>query len=110
MGIEESDKIDIVGKNKSTGQLTLFISDHLDWQDEEAHLIALQDKINTYIAYIESGQVWERYPEATGSEMKIEVVGKYSLPEIGEEFIRVANATLATLNCALVYTLLDDFC
>lgn len=42
-------------------KITLCISDHIPWDDEiiNAHLVILQDKINDYLDYITSGQIYE---------------------------------------------------
>jgi hypothetical protein len=57
MSVEQKDVIDAIGVNKESGEVVLTISDHLDWEDTSAHLLVLQDKINTYIAFIESGEI-----------------------------------------------------
>lgn len=36
-----------------------MVCDHIDGSDEDAHLSLLQDKLNTYLAFIESGEVFE---------------------------------------------------
>nr|WP_211171156.1 DUF6572 domain-containing protein [Bacillus sp. DNRA2] len=41
-----------------------MIADHLDWENELQHLKLLQDKINAYISFIESGQVYSVYHDA----------------------------------------------
>ena len=49
-----------MGENK----LALMIADHLDWENELQHLTLLQDKINAYVSFIESGQIYSVYPDA----------------------------------------------
>lgn len=53
MSIEQSDKIDFISTTKS-GKVQLTISDHLEWNDEEMHLLILQKKINAYLDFIQS--------------------------------------------------------
>lgn len=65
MSIIDTNKIDGIGKSKNENKLALMIADHLDWVDELQHLTLLQEKINAYISFIESGQVFNLYPEAT---------------------------------------------
>lgn len=55
MSIIDKDKIDSIGINKDNGKVILEISDHLDWSCEYEHLVMLQDKINSYLSFIESG-------------------------------------------------------
>ena len=44
-------------------KITLCISDHIPWDDEilTAHLTVLQDKINDYLEFIDSGQIYEQF-------------------------------------------------
>jgi hypothetical protein len=57
MSILETGKIDIVATKLNSNEVRLVVSDHLDWSDVEGHFSLLQDKINTYIAFVESGQL-----------------------------------------------------
>ena len=58
MSIEQSDKIDFISITKS-GKVQLTISDHLEWNNEEMHLLILQKKINAYLDFIQSEQIFE---------------------------------------------------
>ena len=42
-------------------KVTVCISDHIPWDSEilKAHLEVLQDKVNDYLDYIASGQIYE---------------------------------------------------
>jgi hypothetical protein len=46
MSVEDKTVIDIITTDKQ-GMLVLTISDHLEWDDENGHLLLLQDKINS---------------------------------------------------------------
>lgn len=52
----------------------LTISDHLDWDNEQGHLRTLQEKLNLYLAFIESGELLVKYPQAAGRHRRIDVV------------------------------------
>lgn len=84
MSIEDQDSVDVIGVNES-GIVVLTISDHLKWDDD--HLYLLQEKINTYLAFIESGEVYETYPNSKGKEFKINVVCKYEPSPAAIQFI-----------------------
>jgi len=59
MSIEQADKIDFVNIEDKTGDVLLSISDHLSWDEGEGeHLLMLQAKLNTYLAFIEGGQMY----------------------------------------------------
>lgn len=57
MSIIETNKIDIVGTRPGSSVVKLVIADHLTWDDFEAHARLLQQKVNTYLEFIESGQL-----------------------------------------------------
>jgi hypothetical protein len=44
-------------------KVTICISDHIPWNSEilRAHLEILQDKVNDYLDYIESGQIYDDF-------------------------------------------------
>jgi hypothetical protein len=63
MSVEQFDVVDIVSTDK-TGHVVLTIADHLDWSDSVAHQRTLQAKFNKYLAFVESGEVLTRYPNA----------------------------------------------
>ena len=75
MSINQTNIIDAIGIRRE-GKVILTISDHHSW-DENCHLQLLQDKINAYLQFIESGQILEDYPNAAGKEVVIETVMKY---------------------------------
>jgi hypothetical protein len=76
MSIEQLDKVDAISTWLDS-KVVLTISDHLDWQNEESHLLLLQDKINSYLDFIDSGQLLENYPNALNKKIAIEVVMKF---------------------------------
>jgi hypothetical protein len=65
MTIEDTAQVDFISR-ESPGELWLTISDHLPWTENEGrHLELLQDKLNAYLEFIESGQLWKTRPEAS---------------------------------------------
>ena len=91
MSIEQSDRVDAVGVDASSGKVILTISDDLDWSDESSHLLALQDKLNAYLRFIESGELLEKYPAAAGRKVRIQVFCKYAPSLDGERLLERAR-------------------
>jgi hypothetical protein len=60
--IDQPDKIDGMGF-RPDGRFEMDIYDHLDWSDEVGHLALVQDKINNYLSFLNSGQAQELYPD-----------------------------------------------
>lgn len=65
MSIEDSKVIDIIGMAPDGSFVTLTATDHLEWGTRE-HLMMIQEKLNSYLAFIESGELFDTYPNAKG--------------------------------------------
>jgi hypothetical protein len=105
MSIDQTDKIDFMWKDEQTGRVMLSISDHLDWKkrDEEEHLLLLQDKLNTYLYFIESGQLLEAKPEYKGLPVTIHVRAKYRLSKVAEKFYKAVEKGVSEAGASLVF-------
>jgi len=100
MGLEVIDEIDAVGIDRETDDVVLLILDSWGWADEREHLAALQGKINAYFSFVESGEIYGPYPTAAGKRMRIDVIGRYTLPPAASAFIE--RASLAAEELGLV--------
>lgn len=90
MSLEQLNTVDAIGLENETGNVVLTIADSWDWTDKHCHLSALQEKMNAYFEFIESGQVWESYPDAKGRQLKINVVFRFAPPANATEFLAKA--------------------
>jgi len=78
MSIEQIGEIDAIGINNLTGNVVLTIIDHFEWiNNDSEHLNLLQEKLNSYLKFVESGEIFEAYPNAKNRVITIEVVYKY---------------------------------
>jgi hypothetical protein len=91
MSILDKQKLDFIGTDKKDGHIILSISDHLDWKDESEHLQLLQDKINIYLAAIESGEIYRKYQNVINKKMEIFIYFKYTPSENAKRFILAAK-------------------
>jgi HEPN domain-containing protein len=92
MSVMETKTIDGMGKSKEANELVLMISDHLDWEYESEHLLFLQEKINAYLAFLESKQYVETYPDSEFDAYIIEIHFKHDMTESCFKFLdKVAN-------------------
>ena len=94
MAVDEPGVVDGIGVERDGGAVVLTISDHLDWTDDEPHLLALQAKLNTYLAFVESGELVESYPAAKGRDVVIDVVTRVPLSAAGARFVEQAMSLL----------------
>lgn len=95
MSIEQRRVIDFVGISKEDGRVILTISDHLPWLPDNQHLLILQNKINDYLAFLESGEIYDSYPQAHGREIEIQIVCKYHPVGDGVRFLELARETVS---------------
>jgi len=92
MSVEQTEVVDFISINKETGFVILTISDHLEWiSSSTEHISVLQDKLNAYLRFVESGEIYETYPKAKGKQILIDIVGKYPPNKIALEFFEYAS-------------------
>jgi hypothetical protein len=101
MSLDQSSTVDAIGIENDTGAVVLTIADYWDWTEERQHLVALQEKLNTYFEFIETRQVWDVYPAARGRQLVIDVVSRFQPPTCATEFMKKAAAVAAQLNVIL---------
>ncbi|MDG0025359.1 DUF6572 domain-containing protein [Trinickia sp. Y13] len=107
MTIEQTGTVDIVNVDRDSGDLLLTVSDHLPWSEGEGqHLLLLQEKLNAYLGFIESGELVKRFPEASGRQIVINVVGKFPLSETAQAFFERAGTAIETAGFKLRFSLL----
>ena len=74
MSVVESGVVDGIGLADNE-TMKMLITDHLDWQDEYQHLLMLQEKINSYIGFCESGQYQDVYADTSIKHIIFEIDG-----------------------------------
>jgi len=77
MSVVETDVIDAIGLEKEAQRVFLSIIDALVWDAENLHLYTLQEKINTYLYFIESGELDRALPDGKGFDIAIELILKH---------------------------------
>jgi hypothetical protein len=76
--------VDFCEISQADGCCVLAIYDHRAWNDWE-HLLALQEKLNNYLAFIESGEIYEARPEARELAIEISIRCRFA-PEGEDDF------------------------
>lgn len=104
MSVLDIDKIDGLGIDSNDNTLVFLISDHLPWESAEyEHLQLLQQKINSYIRFIQSGEYKKHYPEKNFEKFRIEVGFKHFYTDNVITFFALANSRIKSLNIDLKY-------
>ena len=104
MSVEQTDMVDIVSINRETGHVVLTISDHLDWSDSLGHQAILQKKLNTYMAFVENGEILVQYPQAKGRPVAFRVVFRVPPDDSGQAFVAKAREVIESAG----FTLRDE--
>ena len=108
MTIEQTNVIDIIGHDKENNKLNLIISDHLEWDEENEKLLLLQEKINSYLAFLESEEILEHYPNSKYEAYVIKIVSKYKPNEEAEKFLNLAKETIIEAGFNLKWEPLEE--
>ena len=103
MSVEQTDVVDILGIDRETGHVVLTISDHLDWSDSVEHQTILQEKLNTCLASVESGEILGQYPEAKNRPVAFRVVFQVPPDESGRAFVARAREAIESNRQASPY-------
>jgi hypothetical protein len=107
LSIDQKDKIDFIGMS-SDGKVILAISDHLEWDEACEHILMLQEKINSYLQFIEGGQIYEDYPKAHPSGLIISVKLKFGPNQIGLEFLNRCKTVVIDLGVGFEWDVLGS--
>ncbi|MBP9204189.1 MAG: hypothetical protein KBG28_09515 [Kofleriaceae bacterium] len=95
-------EVDRIGIKRESGQVVLTILDDLEWDVGNEHILVLQDKLNMYLGFIESGEMLEAYPDSNGRSAEILIVFKHGSPTpLALEFLARVRQTLSGAGIAL---------
>jgi hypothetical protein len=92
MSLEQTNTVDAIGT--ADDRVLLTIIDSLNWDNETLHLTLLQEKLNAYLRFIESGEIDKVYPSAVGRARVISVIARYEPTTSGFEFLKNAQASI----------------
>lgn len=90
MSINNPDVVDAIGIERDSDVVVLTICDHLDWYSADEHLLALQDKINRYLGFVEN-ELLDAYPLANGRSIRLDVLFKFQPTECATQFLMKAR-------------------
>jgi hypothetical protein len=120
MSIEDQNTVDFLAIERDDAKIVLAISDHWDWSVPMEHVLALQEKMNSYAEFVESGQVWESATEKSGRTIlpgsipiEIKVFLKHGPPPLFFEFLDRAREVFeerSTKERSTRWTLGDRWC
>lgn len=103
MTVEITGVIDIITVDSSTDDVVLVISDHLPFEGNDEHLFVLQEKINTYLSFVESGEMLESFPTAKGRPIVITVICKFAPSHLAKKFFEKVEAIVREAGFSFSY-------
>lgn len=104
MSLLDANVVDIVGVDPENGIARLIISDHLEWNSPAGeHLLLLQEKINSYLRFLEGGELEQHYPHSKGCKCEIEIAMKYEPSPEALSFIGRARKIIQGAGFDLTY-------
>lgn len=92
MSLKNVNEID--GKEADlAGNLILYVVDDMEWEleKEKEHLLLLQDKLNTCLAYIQSGRYKEDYPKYNFKQAIIEIRFRHTITEHCKRYLQMVQ-------------------
>jgi len=106
MSVDQNDVVDFVSRAKN-GDCVLAISDHLEWGVGD-HLLILQEKMNRYLAFIEAGELYEKFPETRGSHVIIKVYCMHPPDDQGVKFLDLARGSIEAAGFGFEFKMLPE--
>lgn len=103
MSVEQRLIVDAVGTSMDDGHIVLTIADHLPFDGDSARLRPLQDKLNDYLDFIETGEIHEAYPAAVGQHIEISIRFLHCPDDTGRAFLATAECLIREAGVTLTY-------
>lgn len=105
MAVNDQGTIDMMSFDKANGDVVLTISDDLDWSEPFEHQEILQRKFNTYLAFVENGELVRQYPETRERAIVFRVVFKFKPEREGNLFLERARQVIESAGFKLRHEL-----
>ncbi len=106
MSVSDTDLIDFV--SEKDGRVTLSVADHLTWDEEGAHLVQLQDKLNRYCDFINSGELADKFPKLADARPLIRVHFVHAPSSAAERFLALAADSIREEGIDFAYGLVSS--
>ena len=103
MSVQDPNTIDFVSLGTKLDTALLVVSDHLDWSSPMDHQFALQEKLNAYLSFIETQELYSQFPKAKGKRVEIRVVLQYVPDASGTEFLQKVAKFIAEAGFTFSY-------
>jgi hypothetical protein len=103
--VDQPNVIDVLSFDPVAQETVLTISDHHDWSGTARHQELLQQKLNAYLALVESGEILEKYPDAERGRICFKIVLKFRPDDDGFLFLKRAQKVVESAGFRLEHQL-----
>ena len=107
MPVDIPNTIDLVAQGEQ-GDMQLIISDHLDWEKSVDHQLILQTKLNSYLRFIESGELFDKFPMAQNNPFWVEIVFQNEPDSDGRVFLERAKSIFGEAGFLLTHRVFGE--
>jgi hypothetical protein len=73
VGVHVKDVIDYVFINRDKREVAVVMIQQTPWSDPAKETLQLADKVNLYVEYVRSGQLFKDWPEARGKKVYLSI-------------------------------------
>ncbi len=101
MSVLDRETVDGIALDKDGKGIRLLITDHLDWSNEYHHLLALQEKINAYIAFCEDHQYNQVYKDISVEYAILEIHFKHEPTRKAMNFLEQVQRRVNEIGIAI---------
>lgn len=101
MPVLDKETVDGIALTQDGTGLVLLITDHLDWSNEYAHLLALQEKINAYILFCEEHQYQQIYKNNAIEYAIVEIHFRHEPTATAMKFLEQVQRQLTELGMTI---------
>lgn len=114
MSIVDEKMIDGLAQVEKTGDLVVLIVDHLSWIVPH-HFMLLEKKINTALAFVQSGEIFKKYPDAKQKfedkqiNIIFQIVLKYPPTQKADENFKLIYNLLQSVGIKLECIVKNDY-
>jgi hypothetical protein len=91
--VEEADRIDSVTLSADGGSYRLLMTEVRPFEDSDEQFTQLMEKVNAYVEFIQTGQLYDRFPEARGKALDVRLICRNE--PVGERFVKLLRAATA---------------
>jgi len=91
--VEQHNTVDFVSFDRDKNPI-LTIADHMSWAAPKDHLWDLQEKLNAYLRFLESGEIFQKFPDAHGRQARIHIALLHAIPPENLWFFEKAESAV----------------